>query len=82
MDTEKIIDMKPKKDFKVGGLFTGILLLVIIIILAVNSFVIVQAGHRGVLLQLGAVKEGTLEEGMHFKIPFIQTGTVLPKYLI
>ncbi len=72
MDTEKIIDMKPKKDFKVRGIFTIVVLLLLIIILATNSFVIVQAGHRGVLLQLGAVKEGTLEEGLHFKLPFIQ----------
>ncbi len=31
-----------------------------------------QAGQRGIVLQLGAVKPVVLTEGFHFKIPFIQ----------
>ena len=37
-----------------------------------NSFTIVGAGHTGVVVTLGKVKEGVLQEGMHAKIPYIQ----------
>lgn len=54
-----------------GKWVTSIVILVIIVFLGVNSFVVVPAGHRGVLLQLGNVK-GVLDEGLNFKLPFIQ----------
>ena len=34
--------------------------------------VIVQAGHRGVVLYLGAVEDRVLGEGMHFIVPFAE----------
>ena len=37
-----------------------------------NSFVIVNAGHTGVVLTLGKVDEGVLQEGFHVKAPFVQ----------
>ncbi|MBR5295612.1 MAG: prohibitin family protein [Clostridia bacterium] len=37
-----------------------------------NSFAIVQAGHTGVVLTLGKVDDGVLQEGFHVKIPFVQ----------
>lgn len=45
----------------------------VLILLGFRSFTIVEAGHRGVVLQLGAVQPQVLSEGMHFIIPFIQT---------
>jgi regulator of protease activity HflC (stomatin/prohibitin superfamily) len=44
----------------------------IIIILSLFSIRTVEAGHRGVLLQLGEVKPTILDEGLHFVVPFIQ----------
>lgn len=38
-----------------------------------TSFTVVKAGHTGVVLTFGAVEENVLEEGLHFKIPFIQS---------
>ena len=46
-----------------------IVLLVLVFLLA-NSFVIVQPGHVGVLVTLGAVGSESLEEGFHMKKPF------------
>ncbi|OEG00093.1 HflC protein [Vulcanibacillus modesticaldus] len=69
---EKVIDMKPKSNFKLGRTISLILILVLFIGIAFNSYVIVEAGHRGVVLQLGAVKPVSLEEGIHFIIPFVQ----------
>lgn len=51
---------------------TGVAALIVLFVLF-RCFTIVEAGHRGVVLQLGAVQTQVLEEGMHFKIPFIQT---------
>ena len=49
---------------------------VIVVLLAVallgGTFTIVDAGHTGVVVTLGKVKEGVLQEGIHAKIPFIQ----------
>lgn len=42
------------------------------VILIVNCFTIVEAGHTGVVVTLGKVNEGVLQEGMHLKAPFVQ----------
>lgn len=52
-----------------------IVILLIIIAAAVvllNSVAIVEAGHTGVVVTLGKVEDHVLQEGLHFKIPFIQ----------
>jgi len=45
---------------------------IFIIIILAESVVIVQAGHRGVVLYLGAVENRVLGEGWHFIIPFAE----------
>ena len=45
---------------------------IIIIIVISESVVIVQAGHRGVVLYVGAVENRVLGEGVHFVIPFAE----------
>src|SRR6476619_2027319 len=45
---------------------------IIIIIVMIESVVIVEAGHRGVVLYLGAVENRVLPEGIHFIIPFAE----------
>ncbi len=49
----------------------GVAVLLAIILLA-DCFTIVQAGHTGVVVTLGKVNEGVLQEGLHFKAPFVQ----------
>lgn len=70
MNSERVVNMTPKtgKNF----IFLGVVI-AFIIVLALNSFVIVNAGQRGIVLQLGAVKPVVLSEGLHFRIPFIQS---------
>ena len=46
---------------------------VIVIGVAVSCFTVVSAGHTGVVLTFGAVEDTVLGEGLHFKIPFIQS---------
>jgi len=45
---------------------------IVIIIVISESVVIVQAGHRGVVLYVGAVENRVLGEGVHFVIPFAE----------
>ncbi len=44
---------------------------VLIVLIAFNCFAIVQPGHTGVVVNLGKVSDNVLEEGLHFKIPFV-----------
>lgn len=69
------INMKPDLP-KIGFSKTVIkvalaVFLVVLILGPFRPWVIVPAGHRGVVLQLGAVS-GTLGEGFHFILPVIQ----------
>ncbi|MER2079985.1 MAG: prohibitin family protein [Ruminococcus sp.] len=71
MDTEtaknKInIKINPKK------VIIPVIAVLAVLIVAINSFVVVEAGHTGVVVTLGAVNEGVLQEGMHLKAPFVQ----------
>ena len=45
---------------------------IVLIVALLNTFTIVDAGHTGVVVTMGKVKEGTLPEGIHLKIPFVQ----------
>lgn len=49
----------------------GVIILVVIAVI-VNCFTIVDAGHTGVVVTLGKVNEGVLQEGLHIKAPFVQ----------
>src|SRR5919198_6025982 len=53
-------------------ILAGIVTFVIIIVIMSESVVIVQAGHRGVVVYLGAVENKVLGEGVHFIIPFAE----------
>lgn len=69
---EKVVNMKKKTNKGYKSYAILILILLLAVVLVMNSFVIVDAGHRGVVLQLGAVQDTNLEEGFHFITPFIQ----------
>jgi regulator of protease activity HflC (stomatin/prohibitin superfamily) len=50
----------------------SIVIILVLFIVIFNAFGIVPAGHRGVLLQFGAVTGKVFDEGLYVKIPFIQ----------
>ncbi|HYY86072.1 MAG TPA: prohibitin family protein [Nitrososphaeraceae archaeon] len=50
----------------------AVITVIIIIIVLAESIVIVEAGHRGVVLYLGAVENRVLGEGVHFITPFVE----------
>src|SRR5215213_996425 len=53
-------------------ILAAIVTFIIIIVVISESVVIIQAGHRGVVLYLGAVENKVLGEGLHFIIPFAE----------
>src|SRR5712691_6328139 len=50
----------------------AIITFVVIIVIMFESVVVVEAGHRGVVLYVGAVENRVLGEGIHFIIPFAE----------
>lgn len=57
---------------KTGKIIGGVIAAAAVIIVALNSFTSVEAGHSGVVLTFGKVSEAVLSEGLHVKVPFIQ----------
>ncbi len=55
-----------------GWIITGITIVIFVLILILNPFVLINAGHRGVVLNWGAVSDKILGEGLHFITPIYQ----------
>ncbi|ADY56325.1 SPFH domain, Band 7 family protein [Syntrophobotulus glycolicus DSM 8271] len=59
-----------------GKLIKFVILLVLIALIIAGmifkAYTIIPPGHRGTVVQLGAVSSRILSEGFHFKVPFIQ----------
>ncbi len=53
-------------------IFLGIGTAIVILIVISQSAAVVDAGHRGVVLYLGAVEDRVLPEGFSFIIPFVE----------
>jgi regulator of protease activity HflC (stomatin/prohibitin superfamily) len=47
------------------------IIIILVIVLATSAFVIVESGHVGVIVTLGAVQPVPLSEGFHIKKPFM-----------
>ena len=56
----------------VKTLATVIIVLMLIVGGLFSSWVVIEPGHTGVVVTMGKVEENVLQEGFHFKIPFIQ----------
>lgn len=61
--------MKTKMKKIIGFAAIGVVALILI----VSCFTVVRAGHTGVVMTFGAVEDKVLGEGLHFRIPFVQT---------
>lgn len=58
-------------------LFLYLILVGVVIILLFSCFYIISAGTRGVILTFGEANDIASTEGVHFKIPFVQTVIVM-----
>jgi len=59
-------------DIRIGRIIGLSLLAIILVIAAISSITVVPAGHTGVRIVAGRVT-GTAEEGLTFRIPFVET---------
>lgn len=57
---------------KITKIVASVLIAIVVVAVLANCFTIVDAGHTGVVVTLGKVNEGVLQEGMHIKAPFVQ----------
>lgn len=53
--------------------FLVIIGIIILVLLFFHPFVQIGAGERGVVLNFGAVQNRVLDEGLHFRVPVMQT---------
>ena len=58
--------------YNIGKIAAVVITFIVIIVVMFESVVIVEAGHRGVVLYLGAVENRVLPKGVHFIIPFAE----------
>lgn len=52
--------------------YIAIFIAALILLSWLNPFVVINAGHRGVITTFGKVNQIVLEEGLHFRIPIMQ----------
>jgi len=57
--------------------WVGAAVIGLILILMLNPFVIVGPGERGVVLNFGAVQPQVLGEGLHLRVPIMQTVVII-----
>ena len=65
--------MKKIKDMSVGQISLLELLALIVVITVFSSFYTIKSTERGVLSTFGKISPGVIDDGLHVKIPFIQT---------
>ena len=63
---------KKSKKFVFGVTIPIMAIALIVGLIVFKAYYIVDPGHRGVVVQLGAVQSKVLSEGFHFIVPFIQ----------
>ena len=75
---EKMMQMK----LNVKRLVVTVVIIILAIILITNCFTVVSAGHTGVVLTLGKVEDRVLSEGIHAKIPFVQSVVTIDNRIV
>lgn len=69
---QDILEELRGRGFKPTKSLIALIVVAVLFVIALNSFVTVGAGERGVLLTFGAVGDRILDEGLHFIIPLAQ----------
>lgn len=59
-------------NISVGKIILTAVVAIFVLSVVFGSFVVIPAGHTGVVVTLGKVSDQVLQEGIHFKFPFAQ----------
>lgn len=68
--------------FAAGKLVALVVILAVVAVVGFSSFTTVPAGHTGVVLTFGKVSDNALQEGLHFKVPFMQTIRIVDNRIV
>ena len=71
MDNE-MNTVKRTSKFSMKKVIIPVVIVLVLLAVALDSFTVVDAGHTGVVVTMGRVNEGVLQEGIHTKLPFVQ----------
>lgn len=66
--TEEVVDVKKIVRWSIIGV-----LAIFLLITFFSSFYTVKSTERGVLATFGKIKDKTVKDGLHFKVPFVQS---------
>lgn len=55
-----------------GKIIAAAAAIIAVLVIITSCFTVVPAGHTGVVVNMGRVSESVLQEGFHFKAPFVQ----------
>ncbi|MCA1927108.1 MAG: prohibitin family protein [Calditerrivibrio sp.] len=66
-------EMKVPNSFNKLTLVIPVIVFILVALFLFNPFFIINAGERGVILTFGKPGDETVSEGLHFKIPLVQT---------
>ena len=69
----KTFTFDPNKNIPIGKILIVTAIVVAVLVIGFSSFTVVPAGSTGVVVTLGKVSATPLPEGLHFKIPFVQS---------
>jgi len=72
-DVDRVKEAANSALSRVPGKFLVIIVIIILVLLFFRPFVQIGAGERGVVLNFGAVQDRVLDEGLHFRVPVMQT---------
>ena len=64
-------------DLLVSKIITQVIIGLVVLVVLFGSFRVVGAGERGVVLTLGQVSDSVWSEGLHLKLPLIQSVKIL-----
>ena len=74
----KTVTFNPdKKNLPIKKIVTVAVIVLAAVILLASAFVVVPAGSTGVVITLGSVSENPLQEGLHLKLPFVQSVEII-----
>lgn len=81
MEDQKVVDIRTKVPYR-GYVMTGTIIVLVLLvgILAVNNLFIVKQNEYVVIRQFGDIVRVIDSPGLNYKLPFIQSTTVVPKY--
>lgn len=84
----KTVQNKPKKEKapidykKYTKSFIAIFIMFVVIVIAIANVYVVKEGEYKIIRQFGEIKDVKETPGLHMKVPFIQSVTTVPKYVM